>query len=209
MKESSFMNRLLLVVIISVIIAIIAVYSISVLQKSSDTLRGTILTPPRNAPDFSLYDSNGNMIELSKFYGKVIILTFLYANCPDYCPAAADRIAQVARDLDSQGYANKYAIIIVSVDPERDIRDANKFLEKHGLSNKAYYLVGPNSTLKSVYTSYGIFVEKQGSGENYTVAHTAVIYLIDKQLRLRVAYSGLVGWGSNDLLHDVILLIKE
>ncbi len=48
---------------------------------------------------------------------------------------------------------------------------------------------------------------EQSLGE-YEVGHSTVTYIIDKQLRKRVAYSGIY-WDADDFLHDVMALSDE
>mgnify|MGYP003329030155 CR=1 FL=1 len=48
---------------------------------------------------------------------------------------------------------------------------------------------------------------EQSLGE-YEVGHSTVTYIIDKQLRKRVAYSGIY-WDADNFLQDVITLSDE
>ena len=48
---------------------------------------------------------------------------------------------------------------------------------------------------------------EQALGE-YEVGHSSVTYIIDKQMRKRVAYSGIY-WDADDFLHDVMALSDE
>ncbi len=47
----------------------------------------------KEAPDFTLQDADGRAITLADLQGKVVILHFIYTNCPDVCPLHAERIA--------------------------------------------------------------------------------------------------------------------
>ena len=51
------------------------------------------------APGFELQDSEGNPVRLSDFSDKVVILHFIYANCPDVCPLHSQKIAAIQASI--------------------------------------------------------------------------------------------------------------
>ncbi|MCA1554337.1 MAG: SCO family protein, partial [Chloroflexi bacterium] len=81
------------------------------------TLQGTDLqkTP---APDFQLTDASEQPFKLSEQKGCVVVLTFLYTNCPDECPLIAERLREANDKLGKD--ANGVRFVAVSLDPERD-----------------------------------------------------------------------------------------
>src|ERR1044071_7950827 len=64
---------------------------------------GPTLAPPAVAPVFPLHDQSGRRIQLSAQRGKVVVITFLYAHCPDLCPLTAQNINAAVRMLGRQG----------------------------------------------------------------------------------------------------------
>ena len=64
------------------------------------TLRGTVLDTPYTAPDFQLKDQFNNPVALSSYHGKVVVLTFLYTNCPGHLP---DHHRQAAPERSQSG----------------------------------------------------------------------------------------------------------
>src|SRR5438045_2983066 len=62
--------------------------------SGSRELTGAIVNPPFAAPDFQLSDQFGQPVRLSSFKGKVVVLTFLYTNCPDACPLITGKLHQ-------------------------------------------------------------------------------------------------------------------
>src|SRR5258708_5169350 len=81
-------------------------------------LTGAIVTPPFAAPDFKLQDQFDQPVALSSFHGKVVVLTFLYTNCPDACPLITAKIHQAYDQLGKD--TDKLAIVAVTVDPRHD-----------------------------------------------------------------------------------------
>src|SRR5437016_6739121 len=81
------------------------------------TLQGTDLqkTP---APDFQLSDAHDQSFALSAQKGRVVVLTFLYTNCPDECPLVAEHLRDVHDKLGAD--ASGVRFVAVSLDPEHD-----------------------------------------------------------------------------------------
>ncbi|HEU4464373.1 MAG TPA: SCO family protein [Gemmatimonadota bacterium] len=83
-------------------------------------LRGTLLEPSWEKPDFTLADTDGRPFDFrAATDGLVTLLFFGYTHCPDVCPIHMANIAAVLRDLD---YADRSRIrvVFVTTDPERD-----------------------------------------------------------------------------------------
>lgn len=133
------------------------------------------------SPDFTLTDaSDGTAVSLSSLRGKVVVLSFLYTNCPDTCPLTAAKFRTVRDALGER--AKSVAFVAVSLDPARDTPEAaRQFVAARGLAGDLRYLIGDRAALAQVWSRYGIFVDPQGR----IVAHTDAIYLIDKQGRQR------------------------
>src|SRR6266536_4918821 len=49
----------------------------------------------KDAPAFMRQDADGHSVSLADFRGKVVVLNFIYTNCPDICPLHAERIAEI------------------------------------------------------------------------------------------------------------------
>src|SRR3546814_19837167 len=49
----------------------------------------------KEAPDFPLQDADGKVVSRADLRGKVAVLHFIYAGCPDVCLLHADRIAEI------------------------------------------------------------------------------------------------------------------
>ena len=83
----------------------------------------------------------------------MVVLTFLYTNCPDVCPIVTSRLREVGELLGSEGNAAQF--VAVSVDPERDsVESAREYLDKWGLSGNWHFLVGERAALEAVWKDY-------------------------------------------------------
>ena len=191
--------------------------------------RGNELTGGERAADFTLYDQFGSEVSLSERRGDVVLLTFLYTECPDICPVVASHLADVRDELSGgAGLMDRVSIIAVSVDPERDtIRRAREYSELYGLLDDWSYLVGEREQLEGIWADYYVSplpvgeehigsdpVRQDGSteslydriGDAYTVDHQAPVYLIDGDGTLRVLFS--LPFRPRDVAEDVRSLLR-
>lgn len=149
------------------------------------------VTPPRS-PDFRLRDQDGRVRTLQQFRGRPVIVTFLFTNCEDTCPAMA---RQVSQTLDESGAG--VPALIVSVDPDGDTPEAAQaFLNKMGLRGRANYLLGTRAQLAPVWKAYGI----QPQGDAFD--HSAYVLVLDERGRQRVAWPA-DKLTSDGLAHDI------
>jgi protein SCO1/2 len=200
--------------------------------SNDDSLMGTVLDPRNPAPPFELDDQLGRRVSLSDHGGQVVVLTFLYTYCPDVCPLVTSQLRETQRQLGDD--AAQVSFLAVTVDPERDTAArAQEYSLKWDMADRWSFLVGERERLEQVWRSYYIdpaavvpedgqetdvhpeTVAKQGSvaglrrdaAAHYNVAHSAPVYLIDREGRLSVLFtSPLV---PQDLVHDIRLLLGQ
>jgi protein SCO1/2 len=165
-------------------------------RPTPPTLIGDIvMTPPVAAPAFSLHDQNGAAVSLAQLKGRVVALTFLDTQCLSLCRLQASLIGGVQADL---GSSVPLTLVVVSVRPEVDTPAAIKtFAEAHGLKVPYAWLNGSKSELAGVWGDYGITVQSTAGD----LAHTAVIYLLDKNGNERVEFADVPDptWMENDI----------
>jgi len=171
-------------------------------HPAGPTLIGDIvLNPPVAAPAFSLVDQKGATVSLSQLKGRVVALTFLDTQCTSLCKLQASLLGGVQADL---GSSVPLTLVVVSVHPEADTPDAiNTFAEAHGLREPYAWLNGSKSQLAGVWGDYGITVQP-AAGD---LAHSAVIYLLDKRGNERVEFADVP--DPNWLESDIRLLAQS
>ncbi len=130
--------------------------------------------------DFSLTDHLNQPFHLSSAKGKVVILFFGYTYCPDICPTILSDIAQILNSLGKK--ADNVVPLFVSVDPERDSID--RLAEYVPWFHKSIIgLGGTPEQIRRITDAYHIQVKINKTSErdsNYSVDHSAGIYLIDQ-----------------------------
>lgn len=157
------------------------------------------------APELRLTDGmTAAPVGLSDLRGSVVVLTFLYTNCPDVCPLTAERFRIAQRELGDQ--ADEVVFVAVSADPQRDTPEAvQAFSRAHGLERNWHYLIGSRAQLASVWQAYGI-VATPDEGRP-TVTHTDGVFLIDRQGRERILLR--TDRLDEALVSDLRLLLNE
>ncbi|MBN1305427.1 MAG: SCO family protein [Anaerolineales bacterium] len=173
-----------------------------------DHLKGAQIVNPKPAPEIHLIDQNGNQFRLSDWKGKVVLLFFGYASCPDVCPTTLSELRRV-RSMLSDEQAKHVQVVFVTVDPERDT--VERIQAYVSAFDPAFLgLVDSLETLEPIYQAYGVFREintSSGSAAGYLVTHTARVYLVDTDGNLRLTYS--FGTPPEDIAHDIRILLKE
>ena len=165
---------------------------------------GLTLQPPRPAPALALRDYTGHAVDLAALRGKVVLVTFVYAHCPDVCPLIVTNLAAARRQLSSE--ARHLRIIAVTVDPKRDTPNAVKqFLAARRATAAMNYLIGSPKQLLPVWKAWGIAVSTNKYEQ--TEGHIAVVFGITPSGKIAVAYPS--SFTPADIVHDVPLLTRN
>lgn len=194
--------RLSLLVTAVIVLGVVAVLSLARSGTSGDQLATGIASanspyvgatrPTAPSPEFRLQDQNGKPVSIEDFRGTPVILTFLFANCDDTCPAAARQIAGALDQLDEP-----VPTLAISVDPANDTpKAAQRFLNKMRLGSRAQFLLGDEATLKPIWDAYGIMPQ----GPEFD--HSAYVLVLDADGLQRVAFP-VDKLTSEGLAHDV------
>lgn len=128
-------------------------------------------------PDFTLPDYTGASVSSQELEGKVVLLTFLDAQCTEACPIIASQIARTLERLTSEERA-QIAAIAISTDPEEDTPEAvASFLEKNRAVGKLRYLVAPVERLRPVWESFQIVASLDTGSDTL---HSAPVRIYDR-----------------------------
>lgn len=137
--------------------------------------------------DFTLQSSEGPLA-LSSFAGKVVVVYFGYATCPDVCPTTLQTTAAAFKRLPPEDRA-RLAGLFVSVDPQRDTVEA--------LATYAAFfdplirgVTGTEAEVRAVAKDWGVdFVQvpQPESALGYAVDHTGLLFVLNADGGLRVA----------------------
>jgi protein SCO1 len=181
-----------------------ALLALSAAHSAEPRLKAGTFSPARPAPGFSLNGSQGGLLELARYRGKVVVIGFGYTSCPEVCPTTLAVLAQARRKLGAA--AGDVQVIYITVDPARD--DAARMKQYLATFDPTFLgATGSNEQLVAVRKQYGIAAEKHERGNTYDFAHSSSTYLVDRagQLRALMPY----GRGPDDYVHDLAILLRD
>ena len=145
-------------------------------------------------PDFALQDANGDVHRMADFRGKVLVLNFIYTNCPDVCPLHAERIAEIQKMINGTPMRSQVQFITITTDPKRDkgavLRD---YGAAHGLDPVNWLFLTaapdqPEDSTRKLAQTYGHEFTPTPDGMEM---HGVVTHVIDQDGRLRARFHGL------------------
>ncbi len=130
---------------------------------------------------WTLVDQNGIPRTDKSYYGKVVLLYFGFAHCPDICPAELVKVGNIIRQM-SEKHPNLPQVhpIFITVDPERDSIAQLQYYGKD-FDQRIQYLTGTKEQVARATKAYRVYFNKAADhddDEDYLVDHSIVIYLV-------------------------------
>lgn len=156
--------------------------------------------------DIPLPDAHGQLRSLHDFQGKVVVVFFGYTQCPDVCPTTLQELVEAKALLGTQG--DRLQGVFVSVDPERDTPEVLRAYAE-AFDPNMVALTGTQEQIAAVAKDFRVFYKKVAGKqpENYTVDHSAGLYIYDPKGQLRVYHR--YGQGAPALAKDAKALLDE
>ena len=170
----------------------------------SPALKAGVFEPPRQAPELMLRGSDGSEVKLSRYRGKLVLMSFGFTSCAAVCPVTLATLTQARKLLGS--LADSVQVVFVTVDPERD--DPQRLKTFLAAFDPAFVgATGKPEALEAVRRSYGVSARKIPMADGYLFDHSSSIFLIDAEGRLRAMMP--YGHEARDFVHDVKLLLAK
>lgn len=143
----------------------------------------TNITGATFARDFRLTDHTGQTRTLADYRGKAVLVFFGYTFCPDVCPTTMGEVSAALKRLGDD--AGRVQVLFVTLDPERDTQD---LLSRYvpGFDPRFVGLRGDRATTEATVKEYRLVAQRVGEGPNYTLDHTAGLYVYDPAGRVRL-----------------------
>jgi protein SCO1/2 len=130
---------------------------------------------------FHLTDQNGKPVSHADMQGKPFLVFFGFTHCPDVCPTTLFEVSEVFRRLG--GDADKARALFITVDPDRDSPDKLKDYMQ-SFDPRIIGLTGDADGIAGALKAYRVYARKIPLKDgDYTMDHTAIVYLMDKDGR--------------------------
>ena len=127
-----------------------------------------MLEPNTKAPDFTLPNQNGEMVSLSDFFGKKVILYFYPKDNTPGCTRQACAFAAANAELEEAG------AVVIGISKD-SVASHQKFVQKQNLP----FILLSDPELQAI-EAYGVWQEKKLYGK-VSMGVVRTTYLIDEQ----------------------------
>lgn len=197
MKNSTIISGSLL---ITFLLFAIFTLTISCTTENHDELpkKGTF-------PDVELTNYDGSDFYFKDRRGKVLVVSYIYTNCPDICHMISKKLNRFKSELDEKTLTN-VEFVSITFDPTRDTPEVlNKHIDEMNLDLENWYFVtGRRDRVYETLSVAGInpIPDKMESKDSYTFNHRDRISLVDRSGQIRKHYKG-SGFDHEELKNDI------
>jgi protein SCO1 len=127
-----------------------------------------------------LLDQTGATVTDETYRGKWLVMFFGFTHCQDVCPMTLSKITNMMDLLGKD--ADRVQPLFITVDPQRDtvevMRDYVAAFDKRLIG-----LTGTADAIVALAKGYGVISNRSGNGTDYTIGHSAAVYLVDPEGR--------------------------
>ncbi|GAA5234595.1 SCO family protein [Verticiella sediminum] len=138
--------------------------------------------------------------------GRIALVFFGYANCPDVCPTTMAHLTQVRRSLGPAG--DDVRILFISVDPHRDTPEMLAAYVRAFDDEQALGLAGTPRQIQDLARRYRVsfqISEPANPGDtNYEVSHSKGVFVFDRKGAARYLVTDIDAPGSTSELARVL-----
>ena len=141
--------------------------------------------------EVNLISHHGKIVNFKDFKDTPTLLFFGFTHCPEVCPTTLSNLLNNIELL--QKNKNNYRVLFVTLDPERDtVKILNDYLQN--FNSSVIGLTGKINEINKFAKNWNIYWEKVSEGDDYTINHTATVFMINKEGN----FTGTIAWGESD-----------
>ena len=169
------------------LLILIPIYSVVVNYfKSASTL-----SLKSTLTEVNLFSHLGKIVNIKDFKDTPTLLFFGFTHCPEVCPTTLSNLLNNIELLEKN--KKNYRVLFVTLDPERDtINILNDYLQN--FNSSVIGLTGELNEINKFAKNWNIYWEKVSEGDDYTINHTATVFMINKNGK----FAGTISWGESD-----------
>lgn len=140
---------------------------------------------PPTVPDVALIDQDGVRFSPRSYRGQVLLVDFIYTDCPTICGLLGNYLAAVMDLLRREGgVAGQVSLLSISFDPAHDgPRELKAYGTRFGARAPRWRVAVPATAdgLRTLLKTFGVVVIPDAVG-GFT--HNDAVYLVDRRGRL-------------------------
>ena len=141
--------------------------------------------------EVNLFSHLGKIVDIKDFKDTPTLLFFGFTHCPEVCPTTLSNLLNNIELLEKN--KKNYRVLFVTLDPERDtINILNDYLQN--FNSSVIGLTGELNEIDKFAKNWNIYWEKVSEGDDYTINHTATVFMINKNGN----FAGTIAWGESD-----------
>lgn len=162
-----------------IIVGVIAIglMTATYMVQKNNTLTSSSMGKAAVGGPFSLISQTGQRIDNKILAGKPYLAFFGFTHCPDVCPTTLFELTEIMQDLGSD--ADKFNVLLITVDPERDSRETLAAYMT-SFDSRIMALRGSREETDAVVKAFAAYAQKVPmDGGRYTMEHTAGVYVMD------------------------------
>jgi protein SCO1/2 len=194
--------------LIAVPLGVIVGAGLALWLRASSAVSGLLPKGERiEVPFTGVTDTDDNRAaNVAAFANRYRLVAFGYTACPDVCPTTLLSIHRALQALGTD--AERVAPIFISVDPERDTPERlKKYLA--AFDPRFHGLVGSSAATEKITHAFRVRYDKHflsGTSGDYSMDHTAILYLLDPQWRVVAAIPE--GTESSRLTEKIVAAVR-
>ena len=175
-----------------------------VLGPAKGPFKGIDVTGGAMGGELRLTGHDGQARSLADFRGKLVVVSFGFTQCPDVCPTTLADLAAAVKLLGPD--ARQVQVLFVTVDPKRD---SEELLRQYVPAFHPDFLGlrGNAAATTKVTKDFHVYAhERPGRDGNYTVDHSAQIFVLDRHGKMRLLFPP--GTPPANIAADLRLLLN-
>jgi protein SCO1 len=147
-----------------------------------------VLATPRPVPAVPAIDHRGQSFSRADLEGHWSLVFFGFTYCPDICPATLHVLSQARQLLADLPPADRPAILMVSVDPERDSPERlAEYVPFYDPEIRGLHVAARH--LPELTRAFGVAYAFAPLGEeDYTVDHTASLFVVNRRAEVAAVF---------------------
>ncbi len=139
----------------------------------------------------NLFSHHGRLVNIKDFKDTPTLLFFGFTHCPEVCPTTLSNLLNNIELLEKN--KKNYRVLFITLDPERDtINNLKDYLQN--FNSSVIGLTGELNEINKFAKNWNIYWEKVSEGDDYTINHTATVFMINKKGN----FAGTITWGESD-----------
>ena len=141
--------------------------------------------------EVNLFSHHGKIVNFKDFKNTPTLLFFGFTHCPEVCPTTLSNLLNNIELVEKN--KKNYRVLFVTLDPGRDtINNLNDYLQN--FNSSVIGLTGELNEINKFAKNWNVYWEKVSEGDDYTINHTATVFMINKEGN----FTGTIAWGESD-----------